>query len=222
MTFVSYYIYPNLLPISACSQLETNIGILFSPFIRLWKSSSVSSLIVQNPFSTSISMASSDAQEPTILEPVPAIPDYLASPNAVLGDTDVKWRYGRAPDYSKTRKVWAECKLCSPFIEQFCFPSSNYGVCPYVNRGLLFQLRRSFSTLMLGGSVSSFRNRYPLTAGHKIRRSLRSATLQLTLHIMYTDVMVVQSRCFACQSTSVDSVIHTWLTLSTYSQTNEP
>lgn len=42
--------------------------------------------------------------------PAPGLPDYLASPNAVLGDTEVQWRYGRAPDYSKTRKVWAESK----------------------------------------------------------------------------------------------------------------
>lgn len=44
----------------------------------------------------------------------PQIPDYLASPNAVFGDKGVQWRYGRAPDYTKTRKVWAEGKwaLC--------------------------------------------------------------------------------------------------------------
>jgi hypothetical protein len=28
----------------------------------------------------------------------------------VFGDEGVKWRYGRAPDYSKTRKVWEEGK----------------------------------------------------------------------------------------------------------------
>jgi hypothetical protein len=38
----------------------------------------------------------------------PAVPDYLASPNAVFNDVGVKWRYGKAPDYSKTRKVWEE------------------------------------------------------------------------------------------------------------------
>lgn len=41
-------------------------------------------------------------------EETPKIPDYLASPNAVFSDKDVQWRYGRAPDYTKTRKVWAE------------------------------------------------------------------------------------------------------------------
>lgn len=43
-------------------------------------------------------------------ESTPAVPDYLASPNAVFGDEGVQWRYGRAPDYTKTRKVWAEGK----------------------------------------------------------------------------------------------------------------
>lgn len=55
-------------------------------------------------------MSSSGNEESTVVEPAPAIPDYLASPNAVLGDTDATWRYGRAPDYSKTRRVWAESK----------------------------------------------------------------------------------------------------------------
>ena len=48
--------------------------------------------------------------------PAPAIPDYLASPNAVFKDEGVQWRYGRAPDYSKTRKVWEEGKLDSEIV----------------------------------------------------------------------------------------------------------
>ncbi|PPJ59246.1 hypothetical protein CBER1_05349 [Cercospora berteroae] len=48
--------------------------------------------------------------EPETPQELPKVPDYLASPNAVFGDKDVQWRYGRAPDYSKTRKVWAEGK----------------------------------------------------------------------------------------------------------------
>ncbi|KAF2860842.1 hypothetical protein K470DRAFT_257619 [Piedraia hortae CBS 480.64] len=36
--------------------------------------------------------------------------DFLTSPNAVFGDEGVQWRYGRAPDYSKTRKYWEETK----------------------------------------------------------------------------------------------------------------
>lgn len=44
------------------------------------------------------------AQQPTLT----ALPDYLTDPDAVLKDTKVKWRYGRAPDYTKTRKTFAE------------------------------------------------------------------------------------------------------------------
>lgn len=45
----------------------------------------------------------------TTTEPAPpALPDYVLSPNAVFNDDGVQWRYGRAPDYSKTRKVWEE------------------------------------------------------------------------------------------------------------------
>jgi hypothetical protein len=38
----------------------------------------------------------------------PGLPDYLLDPNAVLKDSSVNWRYGRAPDYSNTRKVYNE------------------------------------------------------------------------------------------------------------------
>jgi hypothetical protein len=55
-------------------------------------------------------MASADVQKPVEDKSAPSIPDYLADPDAVLKDTDSKWRYGRAPDYSKTRKVYADCE----------------------------------------------------------------------------------------------------------------
>jgi hypothetical protein len=29
------------------------------------------------------------------------LPDFMTNPNAVLGDTDHEWRYGRVPDYNK-------------------------------------------------------------------------------------------------------------------------
>ncbi|GAB7360055.1 hypothetical protein MBLNU230_g7577t1 [Neophaeotheca triangularis] len=57
-------------------------------------------------------MAAADVQQPPA-EPAPAVPDYLASPNAVFTDQGVQWRYGKAPDYSKTRKVWEEGKKMS-------------------------------------------------------------------------------------------------------------
>ncbi|CAD0097613.1 unnamed protein product [Aureobasidium mustum] len=53
-------------------------------------------------------MATAEVQQPVQDKPEPSIPDYLADPDAVLKDTQSKWRYGRAPDYSKTRKVYAE------------------------------------------------------------------------------------------------------------------
>ncbi|KAI4728544.1 hypothetical protein E4T49_03673 [Aureobasidium sp. EXF-10728] len=55
-------------------------------------------------------MATAEVQQPVQAKPAPSIPDYLADPDAVLKDTQAKWRYGRAPDYSKTRKVYAETK----------------------------------------------------------------------------------------------------------------
>jgi hypothetical protein len=56
-------------------------------------------------------MASADVQQPPAQEAAPALPDYLTNPDAVLRDNDAKWRYGRAPDYSKTRKVFSESKF---------------------------------------------------------------------------------------------------------------
>lgn len=38
-----------------------------------------------------------------------ATPDYLTNPDAVSGDS-ANWRNGRAPDYSNTRRVWAQTK----------------------------------------------------------------------------------------------------------------
>jgi len=59
-------------------------------------------------------MAAADVQQAPAEVPAPdaapGLPDYVLDPNAVLGDKDAQWRYGRAPDYSKTRKVWEECK----------------------------------------------------------------------------------------------------------------
>lgn len=39
----------------------------------------------------------------------PGLPDYVTDENAVLKD-EANWRYGRAPDYSKTRAVWKDGK----------------------------------------------------------------------------------------------------------------
>ncbi|KAH8730541.1 hypothetical protein GQ44DRAFT_581174, partial [Phaeosphaeriaceae sp. PMI808] len=55
-------------------------------------------------------MASVDVQQQPTQEAAPGLPDYLTNPDAVLGDKDANWRYGRAPDYSKTRKMFEETK----------------------------------------------------------------------------------------------------------------
>jgi hypothetical protein len=52
-------------------------------------------------------MATADVQNPPV--ETPSLPDYLLNPNAVLKD-DANWRYGRAPDYSNTRKVYEQTK----------------------------------------------------------------------------------------------------------------
>jgi hypothetical protein len=59
---------------------------------------------------TVYTMESADVQQPPAQEAASALPDYLTNPDAVLGDKYAQWRYGRAPDYSKTRKVYADSK----------------------------------------------------------------------------------------------------------------
>ena len=54
--------------------------------------------------------------QPSTESEQPLIPDYLADPDAVLKDMNVKWRYGRAPDYSKTRAVFANSMLLNVFL----------------------------------------------------------------------------------------------------------
>ncbi len=36
-----------------------------------------------------------------------SLPDYVTDADAVLKD-DVKWRFGRAPDYTKTRQFYED------------------------------------------------------------------------------------------------------------------
>lgn len=69
-------------------------------------------------------MTVADVQQPPAEDPAPALPDYLTDPNAVLKDKDVNWRYGRAPDYSKTRKVFEESESSpKPSMTLCSFPS---------------------------------------------------------------------------------------------------
>ncbi|KAL4787339.1 hypothetical protein BJX76DRAFT_318916 [Aspergillus varians] len=39
-----------------------------------------------------------------------SLPDYVLDPNAVLGDADAKWRYGRPPSYTKTRDYYEQTR----------------------------------------------------------------------------------------------------------------
>lgn len=50
----------------------------------------------------------------TTTKPVSDSPDYLLSPDAVLADIGVQWRFGEVPDYSKTRGAWKEGKQALP------------------------------------------------------------------------------------------------------------
>ena len=61
-------------------------------------------------------MAAADVA-PQPAEAAPALPDYLVSPDAILGDS-ADWRYGRAPDYSNTRKVYQDstCDAALPVL----------------------------------------------------------------------------------------------------------
>lgn len=45
-------------------------------------------------------------------EAAPSFPDFYTDPNAVLKDTSAAWRFGKAPDYSRTRAFYAESKQC--------------------------------------------------------------------------------------------------------------
>ncbi len=49
------------------------------------------------------------AQEPE----APGLPDYMTDPDAVLRDLECEWRYGRPPDYSKTRQAFEESNYIS-------------------------------------------------------------------------------------------------------------
>lgn len=72
-------------------------------------------------------MATADVQQPPADAATSGVPDYLASPNAIFDDEGVQWRYGKAPDYSKTRKVWEEGERSLLCIA--CFSISSVSWC---------------------------------------------------------------------------------------------
>lgn len=61
-------------------------------------------------------MAATNVQPPAspvakvAAEATSSLPDYLLSPDTVLKD-EATWRFGQAPDYSNTRRAFAECKI---------------------------------------------------------------------------------------------------------------
>jgi hypothetical protein len=61
-------------------------------------------------------MAATEVQQPP--SETVALPDYLLDPNAVTKDEIGSWRYGQAPDYSNTRKVYEQSKLSISFQQQ--------------------------------------------------------------------------------------------------------
>lgn len=54
------------------------------------------------------------------------LPDYVLDANAVLKDTNVTWRHGQPPDYSKTRVVWSESELSNLLSISQYHPQKNY------------------------------------------------------------------------------------------------
>jgi hypothetical protein len=55
-------------------------------------------------------MSDEAAGDDTKSGPAPALPDFYTDPNAVIGDETAVWRFGKRPDYAKTRLFYAECE----------------------------------------------------------------------------------------------------------------
>lgn len=53
------------------------------------------------------------------------LPDYVLDPNAVLGDTDAAWRYGRPPSYKKTREYYEQSTSPPPFHKETIGPNTH-------------------------------------------------------------------------------------------------
>lgn len=69
------------------------------------------------------------AVEPAPAE-TPGLPDYVLDPNATLNDASANWRYGRAPDYTQTRKVYEESMSISRYTQT---PSNAFQVLVHTN-----------------------------------------------------------------------------------------
>ncbi|KAI0410825.1 hypothetical protein F5X98DRAFT_79512 [Xylaria grammica] len=122
-------------------------------------------------------MATVEESTPGAAEQQPAaIPDYMTDPNAVLKDVDAEWRYGRPPDYSKTRKYFAETK------------SKNHaaGSLPSLVENLVknWEIEASFKTRLADWRTVDFTRysfaidgRAPVSAEHMLRVGTYNAVL---------------------------------------------
>ena len=114
MCVVTFTEYDNIMLPSSVTSLVP-LSVFRSFFLKLQHTETLELDTDSSHTTTASIMATEEpsniSQEPQEPQETPKIPDYLASPNAVFGDEGVAWRYGRAPDYTKTRKVWAEGKL---------------------------------------------------------------------------------------------------------------
>jgi hypothetical protein len=62
--------------------------------------------------------------EPKPEPAAPGLPDYMTDPDAVLKDTTATWRAGGPPDYSTTRKFYAQSKPFNVFYFDFDMKSN--------------------------------------------------------------------------------------------------
>lgn len=110
-SIVSSYTYPSFIHLF-CTTVPRSLSLHLQPSIDHCGSlSPFPSHLHFTVSSLDSAMATVDVHPPPA-EPAPVLPDYLTDPDAVLNDSQAKWRYGRAPDYSKTRKVFAESECC--------------------------------------------------------------------------------------------------------------
>ena len=64
---------------------------------------------------------STETEPPVAAESAPpAVPDFYTDPNAVTKDTGAAWRFGKRPDYSRTRAVYAECEYAQQTCARQC------------------------------------------------------------------------------------------------------
>lgn len=72
-------------------------------------------MAIEEAIITSLPEVSPEHAAPIEPQPDASLPDFMTSPDATLGDKEAVWRYGKPPDYSRTREEWAQSEQpCSP------------------------------------------------------------------------------------------------------------